>query len=63
MGGNGGDDAAKALDGTFTLTTDAEIVSQNQEDGAQDVAQGKRIVWKITPLTGEAPAATLKFRP
>lgn len=63
MGGNGGDDAAKALDGTFTLTTDAEIVSQNQEDGAQDMAQGKRIVWKITPLTGEAPAATLKFRP
>lgn len=64
MGGSGsGDDAAKALDGTFTLTTNAEIVSQNQEDGAQTVPQGKRIVWKVTPLTSEAPAATLRVKP
>lgn len=64
MGGSSsGDDAAKALDGVFTLTTNAEIVSQNQEDGAQSTPQGKRIVWKVTPLTSEAPAATLRFRP
>ncbi|KEQ52397.1 hypothetical protein [Sphingobium chlorophenolicum] len=64
MGGGGaGEDAAKALDGVFTLTTDAEIVSQNQEDGAQSTPQGKRIVWKVTPLTSEAPAATLRVRP
>ncbi|MFB9059534.1 MULTISPECIES: hypothetical protein [Sphingobium] len=63
MGGGAGEDAAKALDGLFTLTTDAEIVSQNQEDGAQDMPQGKRIVWKVTPLTSEAPAATLRVRP
>lgn len=64
MGGSSaGDDAAKALDGTFTLTTNAEIVSQNQEDGAQDTPQGKRIVWKVTPMTSEAPAATLKVKP
>ncbi|AEG49254.1 hypothetical protein Sphch_1566 [Sphingobium chlorophenolicum L-1] len=62
-GGSSGEDAAKALDGLFTLTTDAEIVSQNQEDGAQNMPQGKRIVWKVTPLTGEAPAATLRVRP
>jgi hypothetical protein len=54
------EDAAKALDGRFTLTTNAEIVSQNQEDGAQSAAEGKRIVWRITPLTGEAPMATLR---
>ena len=53
-------DAAKALDGVFTLTTDAEIVSQNQEEGAQPTPQGKRISWKITPLTSEAPTATLR---
>lgn len=58
-GGPSGD-AAKALDGVFTLTTNAEIVSQNQEDGAQAVPQGKRIMWKITPLTKEAPMATLR---
>jgi len=64
MGGNSsGEDAAKALDGTFTLTTNAEIVSQNQEDGAQNTPQGKRIVWKVTPLTSEAPAATLRLKP
>ena len=58
--GGSGNDAAKALDGVFTLTTAAEIISQNQEDGAQTVAQGKRILWKITPLTTEAPTATLR---
>ena len=61
MGQSGpGEDASKALDGHFTLTTDAEIVSQNQEEGAQTIAGGKRIVWRITPLTSEAPMATLR---
>lgn len=61
MGQSGsGEDASKALDGTFTLTTNAEIVSQNQEDGAQSIANGKRITWKVTPLTSEAPMATLR---
>ena len=54
------EEAAKALDGVFTLTTNAEIVSQNQEEGAQTAPEGKRIVWKITPLTSEAPTATLR---
>ena len=61
MGQSGsGDEASKALDGSFTLTTDAEIVSQNQADGAQSVPGGKRIMWRITPLTSEAPMATLR---
>lgn len=63
LGGGGSDDAAKALNGSFTLTTDAEIVSQNQEDGATDVPEGKRIVWAVTPLTSDAPAATLRVKP
>ncbi|MGC4250263.1 MAG: hypothetical protein QM605_02030 [Sphingobium sp.] len=62
MGGSD-DDAAKALDGTFKLTTDAEIVAQNQEDGAQDTPQGKRIIWKVTPMTADAPSATLRMKP
>lgn len=60
-GMGGGQDAAKALDGRFTLTTDADIVSQNQEDGAQTAPQGKRIVWTITPQTSEAPMAVLRL--
>lgn len=63
MGGAGSDDAAKALNGTFTLTTDAEIISQNQEEGAETIPAGKRIVWTITPLTSDAPAATLRVKP
>lgn len=60
--GGPGEDAAKALNGRFTLTTDAEIISQNQEEGAQPVPNGKRIVWRVTPLTSEAPAATLRLQ-
>jgi hypothetical protein len=53
--------AAQALDGTFTLTTDATIVSQNQEEGPAPSPQGRMIVWKVDPLTTEAPTAVLKF--
>ncbi len=60
--GGPGEAAAKALNGSFTLTSDAEIISQNQEDGAQTLANGKRIVWRVTPLTSEAPAATLRLQ-
>ena len=56
-------DTAKYLDGSFTLDTDAEIVSQNNEDGA--VAAGKRrsIRWRVTPLSKDAPTAVLRLRP
>ena len=60
-GGMGGDEETKNREGTFTLTTDAEIVSQNQEDGTTSSPQGKTIVWKITPLTRTAPMAVLRF--
>lgn len=66
MGGMGGSppdkEAANALDGTFTVTTDAEIVSQNQENGSQTLPDGrKRIVWRATPQTKDAPTAVLRF--
>lgn len=53
--------AAQALDGTFTLTTNAVIVSQNQEDGPTTGAAGQTIKWKVDPLTTEAPMAVLRF--
>ncbi len=60
MGGSGGD-AAKYLDGVFTLDTDAEIVSQNNEDGATK-ANGRSVIsWRATPLTKDAPSAVLRF--
>ncbi|MBO9670803.1 MAG: hypothetical protein J7485_09830 [Sphingobium sp.] len=57
-------DASSALDGTFTLTTNGAIVSQNQEDGAQSLPNGsKQIVWKANPQTKEAPLAVLQLNP
>jgi hypothetical protein len=56
------ENAAKALNGSFTLTTNAAIVSQNQEDGPSAVPGGQRIVWKADPLTREAPMAVLRFQ-
>lgn len=54
-------DASKFLDGVFTLDTDAEIVSQNNEDGAKTVGTRKQIMWKANPLTKDAPNAVLRM--
>lgn len=51
------------LDGVFTLTTDAEIVSQNTEDGATSGPRGKSITWKANPTTKDAPMAVLRVAP
>ena len=55
-------DSAKEREGTFTLTTDAEIVAQNEESGAQAGPGGtKRVVWKVTPTSQSTPTAVLRF--
>ena len=62
MGAMGGADAAASkLDGIFTLDTDAQIISQNNEEGA--ITAGKRsiIKWRATPLTKDAPTAVLRM--
>jgi len=64
--GGMGSDASKAsakLDGTFILDTDAEIVSQNNEDGAKTVGGRKTVTWKATPLSNTAPMAVVRFAP
>jgi hypothetical protein len=61
MSGMGGDSGAK-LDGTFTVDTDAEIVSTNNEDGAQTAGSRKLLTWKVTPLSRDAPAAVLRMK-
>jgi hypothetical protein len=54
--------AASYLDGTFTLDTDAEIVSQNNEEGATKTGGRSIVRWKATPLSKDAPTAVLKMR-
>lgn len=57
----GGPGAASQLDGTFTLDTNAAIISQNNEEGATTTGARKVIVWKATPLTKSAPTAVLRL--
>lgn len=61
MAGMGGDSGSK-LDGVFTLDTDAEIVSQNNEEGPVATGPRKVISWKVTPLTRDAPTAVLRLK-
>jgi hypothetical protein len=58
-----GDDSKAKLDGTFTLVTDGELVSQNNEDGATSVNGRKSVTWKATPLSKDAPMAVVKVAP
>lgn len=52
------------IEGDFTLTTDAEIVSQSNEDGAETGADGRKTIrWKITPQSETPPTAVLRVRP
>jgi len=61
-GASGGDMPSK-LDGTFTLTTDAELVSQNEEGGAKTVGANRVVTWRVTPRTTDAPMAVLRVAP
>lgn len=62
-GGSMAGQATNTMDGTFTLDTNAEIVSQNDEAGATTGADGrKRVTWKVTPLTKAAPMAVLRVK-
>ena len=59
----GADKASSQLDGIFTLDTNAEIVSQNNEDGAVTAGGRKTVTWKATPMTKDAPSAVLRLAP
>jgi hypothetical protein len=63
MGGMTPPGPESTLDGTFTLTTNAEIISQNNENGSVAAPNGRRIVWKATPLTKDEPMAVLRVAP
>ncbi|MES2987723.1 MAG: hypothetical protein V4808_07440 [Pseudomonadota bacterium] len=56
------EEASASLDGTFTLITDAEIVSQNQEEGAKTSGTSKTVTWRVTPISEDAPMAVLRVK-
>ena len=57
-----GDLPGSKADGTFTLDTDAELVSQNNEAGATTVGGRKRIAWTVTPVSTVVPTAVLGLK-
>ena len=59
----GAENPAGRMEGTFTLTTDAELVSQNNEEGAEQVGSDKTVVWKVNASTADAPMASLRVKP
>ena len=51
-----------ATRGTFTLTTDAEILTNNTDDGPVADARGRKLVWEIGPETEKIPEALVRLR-
>ena len=48
------------LSGTFTLTTDGEILTNNTEDGPVAGTTGKVLTWQVNLRTEQAPSALVK---
>jgi len=54
-------DPSSLAEGVFTLTTNAEIVMQNQEEGPKQVGGAKVISWTVGALKKDAPTAVLRM--
>jgi hypothetical protein len=48
--------------GTFTLTTDGEILTNNTDDGAVKDPAGRKLVWEIGPGTEKIPEALIRLK-
>lgn len=49
-------------DGAFTVTTNAEILTNNTDDGpVSAAAKGKSLIWKVSPQAQKRPEALLKM--
>jgi hypothetical protein len=48
--------------GTFTVTTDGEVMTNNTEEGAERVATGRQLVWEIGPDSEKVPEALIRLR-
>jgi len=66
-GANDDSDPAEAMpqlptvDGTFTITTDGDILANNTDEGASVGATGKTLTWQINVRTKQAPTALIKI--
>jgi hypothetical protein len=49
------------IDGTFTVTTDGEILANNTDEGASVGPNGKTLTWAVNIRTKQAPTALIKI--
>lgn len=57
----GGVPGLPQLEGTFTFTTDAEVLANNTDEGPQVVPGGQKLEWKVSPRTTNAPTALVRL--
>lgn len=50
-----------ALDGMLTLTTDAQILANNTDEGPSAGTAGQRLLWTVNARTTAAPTALLRL--
>ncbi len=48
-------------EGRFTVTTDAEILTNNSEDGPVTVPTGKRLQWEVGPASKKIPETLVRL--
>lgn len=63
--GNDGEPGSPMLpkiNGTFTITTDGEILANNTDEGPAPVANGKSLGWTINVRTKAAPTALIRVQ-
>ena len=64
MGGAGADDMPNfvAINGTFAIVTDGQILANNTDEGPEDLGNGtQRLTWRIDTQTKAAPTALIGF--
>lgn len=49
------------MKGTFTITTDGEILANNTDEGPRSVAGGQTLTWKVSLLSAAAPMALIRL--
>jgi hypothetical protein len=60
-GGDKDQSPAPAIDGTFKITTDGAILTNNTDEGPAPTATGQQLVWTINQRTANAPVALIRL--
>lgn len=55
-------DMANLVNGTFSITTDGEILANNTDQGPVDTETGRRLSWNVDASSTQAPTALIRIR-